>query len=357
MLWIALLNALLTLSTFFTPPAAAFALFVVANGAAQAAAGGYFQTSLMAVASLFGPGAVQAMIAGQAAVAVVVSGVQVISAASSISGRPADYQGDGSAEEKAAFIFFGMSTVFLVMSYFAHEWMLRTPAYDRVAGHMEQDAQKYSRGPDAAASGRSMSRLRASSQEAANVIRVAKANASFEIAVASVFMITLSVFPPITISVSPANPDFHPLLFTAIHFLVFNTGDFLGRWACSFGVMIIWSAKVLLALGFSRILFIPLFLMCNVRRPGDAVAAGPAISSDLLFFFLMFAFGWSNGYVSSLCMMAAPNVEHNPRLRGRVEDVDVAGTVVSFALVGGLVLGSISSFAVRAAICGCNPFI
>lgn len=54
--------------------------------------------------------------------------------------------------------------------------------------------------------------------------------------------------------------------------------------------------------------------------------------------------------------MSASSLEHNPRLNGRAEDIDVAATVTSFCLVGGLVLGSVSSFAVEAMICGCNPF-
>lgn len=82
----------------------------------------------------------------------------------------------------------------------------------------------------------------------------------------------------------------------------------------------------------------------------------PLINSDLLFMLILLAFGFSNGYVSSLCMMSAASVEHNPRLKGRTEDVDVAATVASFCLVGGLALGSFASFAVKAAICGCNPF-
>lgn len=71
---------------------------------------------------------------------------------------------------------------------------------------------------------------------------------------------------------------------------------------------------------------------------------------------ILFIFGWTNGYVSSLCMMAAPSIEHNPKLKGRTEDVDVAATVASFCLVAGLVLGSIASFAVKSAVCQCNPF-
>jgi len=56
-------------------------------------------------------------------------------------------------------------------------------------------------------------------------------------------------------------------------------------------------------------------------------------------------------------MMAAPSLEHNPRLKGRAEDVDVAATVASFCLVAGLAAGGIASFAVKSVICGCNPFM
>lgn len=166
------------------------------------------------------------------------------------------------------------------------------------------------------------------------------------------------MFPPITISIVPTNPATHPLLFSAVHFLVFNVGDFFGRYICSFPRLIIWSAKRLLTLSLTRTLFIPVFLMCNIQRSSASPAASSAVvSSDILYMVILLAFGLSNGYVSSLCMMSAPSVTHNPRLKGRIEDVDVAATVASFCLVGGLAVGSFMSFGVRAAICNCNPFI
>lgn len=109
-------------------------------------------------------------------------------------------------------------------------------------------------------------------------------------------------------------------------------------------------------MSLARTLFIPIFLMCNLQSSGGASLSNPIISSDFLYMFILLLFGLSNGYVSSLCMMSAPSIEHNPRLRGRVEDVDVAATVASFFLVGGLAIGSFASFAVRAAVCNCNPF-
>ena len=96
--------------------------------------------------------------------------------------------------------------------------------------------------------------------------------------------------------------------------------------------------------------------MCNIQGGPTTVVYDPIISSDLLFMIIVCLFGFSSGYVSSLCLMSASSLEHNPRLKGRAEDVDVAATVVTFSLVGGLALGSIFSFGVKGIICGCNPF-
>lgn len=188
------------------------------------------------------------------------------------------------------------------------------------------------------------------------IMRVAKANVTYEIAVAYIFIVTLSVFPPITTSIISTRPDVHPLLFSAYHFLVFNIGDFVGRTICAYPSVVIWSAKRLLTLSLARTLFIPLFLMCNIQRSPLSPPTTPIINSDIVYMLILLIFAFSNGYVSSLCMMSAPSLEHNPRLKGRREDVDVAATVASFCLGGGLVLGSMASFAVRAAVCDCNPF-
>ncbi|KIM45965.1 hypothetical protein M413DRAFT_298833 [Hebeloma cylindrosporum] len=358
-IWLVILNFLLTLSTVFVPSPGIFFAFVLFNGAAQATVGAYLQTSVVAVASLFGPQAVQAMMSGQAAVAVAVSGVQVASAAASLWGKPRTYKGDGTAEERSAFTFFALSTLFLVVSWAAHTWMVRMPVYEHIAAPLERQKKK-TIGEDAHVDERlgliSTGHGNSFAHEKANALRIAKLNISYEVAVAYVFMTTLAVFPPITTSIQPTNPATHPLLFSAIHFLVFNVGDFLGRYICSFPIFLIWSSKRLLTLSFARTLFIPLFLMCNVQGGSPTITYSPIISSDFLFMVILFAFGWSNGYISSLCMMAAPSLEHNPRLKGRVEDVDVAATVASFCLVAGLAAGSIASFAVKGVICGCNPF-
>ncbi|KAF7301568.1 Nucleoside transporter [Mycena indigotica] len=352
---LSVLTALLTFSTFVTVNAGVFFAFVLLNGIAQAGLGAYLQTAVIVIASILGPTAVQALMSGQAAVAVAVSGVQVFSAVASVWGRSkeeiAQTLTSGEPEERSAFIFFTLSTVFLILAAGAQSWLVTMPVYKSITRSLER--QKMDESSDEI---RGLVSDRPNSDPKSQIIRVAKTNVIFEVAVAYVFIVTLAVYPAITTSIQPTNPNTHPLLFSAVHFLVFNCGDFAGRYICSFPKFLVWSPKRLLTLSLARTLFIPLFLMCNLQRPGSDGPSTAAINSDLFFMLLLLAFGLSNGWISSLCMMAAPSLEHNPRLAGRREDVDVAATVASFCLVAGLMLGSICSFAVRAAVCQCNPF-
>ncbi|KAJ6567223.1 nucleoside transporter-domain-containing protein [Mycena vulgaris] len=355
------LTFLLTISTFIHTSPGVFFAFVLLNGVSQAALGAYLQTAIIVIASLFGPTAVQALFSGQAAVAVCLSGVQVFSAVASVWGQSREtistYVSDGEPEERSALIFFGISTVFLIVTAAAHGWLVTMPAYKAVAGSLEHKKVVGENGSSDELLGLVSSGRNELSDDKSQILRVAKANVTFEIAVSYVFVVTLAVFPAITTSIMPTNPDTHPLLFSAVHFLVFSIGDFSGRYICSFPRLLIWSAKRLLILSLARTLFIPLFLMCNVQRPSaTGISTSPIINSDLVFMVILFTFGLSNGYLSSLCMMSAPSLEHNPRLEGRRKDVDVAATVASFCLVGGLAIGSACSFAVRAAVCECNPF-
>ncbi|KAH9927120.1 nucleoside transporter-domain-containing protein [Epithele typhae] len=360
---LALLSLLLAASTYTHPAASVFFAFVLVNGVFQAAAGSYLQTAVVAIAALFGPAAMQAIMSGQAAVAVVISGVQVLSALASV--RPGD--ANASAEElaaeqagpaeRSAFIFFGLSTVFLVVCVAVQMYLVSLPVYKTVTGarrrHGSEGASLLASDDEDADMRRELRRVDGKGQ----VTRVAKQNATFNFAVAYVFVVTLAVFPPITVSVTSTNPAVHPLVFTAVHFLMFNLGDFGGRTLCSFPRLHVWSARRLALLALLRTLFVPLFLLCNVQwGAGAGAARSPVISSDAAFMLLMLLFGGSSGYVSSMCMMAAPSLAHNPRLGGRAEDVDVAATVASFFLVGGLAVGSVVSFAVRGAVCDCNPF-
>lgn len=188
------MTLLLTLSTFVTISPGIFFAFVIINGIVQAAAGSYLQTATIQVASLFGPHTVQAMFTGQGAVAVVVSGVQVASATVSTWGASQEtistyVLGDGSAEERSAFIFFGLSTLFLLFSLAAHAWLVSMPIYKTVAAPLEHKAITGSTTDEI--QGLVSGHRHEFHDEKKRIMRVARLNVTYEVAVAYVFIVTL----------------------------------------------------------------------------------------------------------------------------------------------------------------------
>jgi solute carrier family 29 (equilibrative nucleoside transporter), member 1/2/3 len=163
-------------------------------------------------------------------------------------------------------------------------------------------------------------------------------------------VIEQAIFPAITSAVHSVNA-INPQLFSALHFLVFNCFDWLGRYVCSFPRFQIWSRKRLLALSLSRTVFIVLFLACNLDFSSNLKSESlkvrglvlikesiirmvrseqetPFINSDLAFFALLALLAFSNGWLTSLIMMSAPSLEHNKRMKK--EWVDVAAVGSSF---------------------------
>lgn len=65
---------------------------------------------------------------------------------------------------------------------------------------------------------------------------------------------------------------------------------------------------------------------------------------------ILLAMGYTNGYVSTIALLAVSSVEHNPRLNGHRDDVDVAATLGGSFVIVGLAVGALSSFGVQAMI-------
>ena len=173
---------------------------MIVNGALQAAAGSYLSTAIIAVASLFGPQAVQSMMFGQAAVAVAVSAVQVITSAGSVWGLPeesiAAWVSDGKAEERSALIFFALSTVFLLGSAVAHHSMVKSQLYRTIAASLEHQhvrslSMSISSLDDETQGLVSSGRKESWTEQKARIKRVFKGNLTYEIGVAYVFLVTL----------------------------------------------------------------------------------------------------------------------------------------------------------------------
>ncbi|RIA99256.1 nucleoside transporter-domain-containing protein [Glomus cerebriforme] len=167
-----------------------------------------------------------------------------------------------------------------------------------------------------------------------------------------VFAVTLSVFPSITASIKSTVKDenkskFHQdYLFIPLHFLIFNLGDYGGRFLPSLQFFNITDSVKLARMSIARIIFLPIFLMCNVDVSGMRILP-LMINNDIVYFLILWLFAVSGGYLGTLTMMTAPQVEGVAK--------DLAGTIMSFCLVLGLVFGSIFSFPMLAISCGCNP--
>jgi hypothetical protein len=71
----------------------------------------------------------------------------------------------------------------------------------------------------------------------------------------------------------------------------------------------------------------------------------PLINSDLVYLFILFCFGASNGYISSLGMILASSPSLNPMIKE--SEKDVSGSLAGFCLTAGLAVGSMASFLVR----------
>ncbi|KAL8822119.1 MAG: hypothetical protein Q9191_007140 [Dirinaria sp. TL-2023a] len=162
----------------------------------------------------------------------------------------------------------------------------------------------------------------------------------FSAAVALCFTITM-LFPVFTAkiySVRPADTApriFQPVCFIPLAFLFWNAGDLLGRViTLAPSLVATRHPRALFLSSVLRLVFIPLYLLCNINGQGAAV------SSDFFYLVIVqFLFGITNGYVGSSCMMGAPEcIEERER--------EAAGGFMGLMLVGGCTLGSLLSFLV-----------
>lgn len=129
--------------------------------------------------------------AGQAAVAVAVSLVQVGSAAVSVWGQTPEQikayvAGVDGSEAQSALIFFALSTAFFLATTVAHIALVRMPEYLQVTSKVVEDGSTEER--EGLVSGHSSE---ATPDQGSAIWRVAKANIYYEVAVAFCFVTTL----------------------------------------------------------------------------------------------------------------------------------------------------------------------
>jgi len=160
----------------------------------------------------------------------------------------------------------------------------------------------------------------------------------YAVSVFLIFTVTLSLFPAVLTNIRSVHyhsdePEKHPwsdcLFIPLMCFLVFNTSDLIGRLITQW---IIWprNKHIILILTISRIMFIPLFLMCNHKGSTNETILLKSDIYPIVFNTLM---GLSNGYLATVCMIVAPqSVDSN--------NTERASTIMSFFLSSGLTIGA-----------------
>ncbi|XP_054455905.1 equilibrative nucleoside transporter 1-like [Anoplopoma fimbria] len=176
-----------------------------------------------------------------------------------------------------------------------------------------------------------------------SVVNIFKQIWVMALSVCFIFTVTIGTFPAVTVEVKStiANGGTWETYFIPVScFLLFNLMDWAGR---SLTAVCMWPGKdsiwlpVLVGL---RVIFIPLFMLCNVQ-PRHYLPVW--FGHDALYIIFMILFSFSNGYLASLCMCFGPK-------KVPQHEAETAGAIMAFFLSLGLALGAGVSFAFRAVI-------
>lgn len=177
-------------------------------------------------------------------------------------------------------------------------------------------------------------------EEKLPVLSVLKKIWVMALCVTCVFMVTLSVFPAITVLVQPDAlfTGTWADIFTALCcFLVFNVMDWIGRSVTSVVQFPSKESCLFPIFVVARVIFIPALMLCNI----PARTYLPVVfQHEFAYILLMSLFAMTNGYCACLCMSYAPQLV-------RSKDAETAGALMTFFLALGLSLGAALSFVLK----------
>lgn len=285
---------------------------------------GLCQNGIFAFVTGFGVGEyTQAIMTGQAVAGVLPCIAQIVSVLS-VSDRDAK---EGAAQEssKSAFAYFLTATavsalVLVAFIYLARQHRGSTAAKRTVEGDEGPQEEEHTE------------------RKVVGMLTLFKKLRWLALGVFLCFTVTM-MFPVFTQKIlSVRSPEtsprlFRPASFIPFAFLLWNAGDLVGRLAPLLPrLSLVHYPRTVFLISILRIMFVPLYLLCNIRGRGAVIA------SDFFYLFIVqFLFGMTNGYVGSTCMIGASEwVE--------AEEREAAGGFMGLMLVGGLTAGSLLSF-------------
>ena len=281
---------------------------------------GIFQGTIFGVAGIVGQRYMQAIMSGQATAG-------IFAAVADLATKLANPNYD-KEPTTSALIYFIIASTFIIITSIAWSVLQKLPRmqfyFRRLERHVGQDIQ------DNAAK---------TQNEKIPYLMILKAISEKALSVFIVFSITLTCFPAIMAGISSTNKGDgsvwdNELFSTLVVFLVFNIGDWIGRILAGIGQIVSEKSRWLLILSISRVVFIPLFLMCNYEHR----LLPYVFNHDFWPIIINVLFSVSNGYLGSLGMMYGPKMVS-------IEYGETAGTMMSLFLQLGLTFGACLSFA------------
>ena len=330
--------AILALSTLVRTAAGAYFAFLLVAIFVASFSTGLIQNGLFSFSSGFGRSEyTQAIMTGQAVAGVLPPLAQIIS----VLAVPVKKDPDGadSAEQSptSALIYFLTATVISVTALLAFFYLLRREARSRalqatakstIHEATEEDALTDEQRRSSRADGPAGD---ANERPSVPLGTLFRRMPFLAIAVFICFAVTM-VFPVFTASILSVN-NIDSAIFIPTAFLLWNIGDLVGRLVTLWPkISLTHYPFALFCLAMARLLFIPLYFLCNIK------GKGAMINSDFFYLVIVqFFFGLSNGYLGSECMMGSGEWV-------LPEEREAAGGFMGLMLVGGLTVGSLLSF-------------
>ncbi|XP_033932969.1 equilibrative nucleoside transporter 1-like isoform X3 [Pseudochaenichthys georgianus] len=181
-----------------------------------------------------------------------------------------------------------------------------------------------------------------SGQQDVSIVKIFKKIWLLALSVCFTFTVTIGTFPAITADTKStlARGSWERYFIPVSCFLLFNLSDWAGRSLTAFCMWPPSDSRILPVSIISRLVFPPLFMLCNVR-PRQNLPVFFLHDGWFILFMVLFAF--SNGYLASLCMCFGPK-------KVLPHEAETAGAVMAFFLSLGLALGAGLSFLLRALV-------
>lgn len=281
-----------------------------------------FQGGLFGLSAQFPSKYLSAVMSGQALGAVFACLCRIVSIA--VAG-----ENEVAAAVNSALVYFTLADITLLVSIACYLWMTRLTFYKyyTVLNGPEKAGEEAT---SMVTSGKSVS-----------IWHIFLKIKWFALSVCLVFVVTLAMFPAIAGKIKPMymgtkeNPSIwaRDYFVPVCCFLLFNLTDYIGRIG---GGYTVWPKKgqwyLVLLLVVLRVAFVPLFMYCNI----DHKNLTTVFNHDAYYIIIMIAFGLSNGYLATLCMIYGPATVEP-------EEQNTASSMMAAFLGFGLCLGALLS--------------